>query len=200
MTKRDAPDFYMLKAQREGYPARSVYKLEEMEQKFKILRRDSPVLDIGSSPGSWSLFIQRRWKNKGLVVGVDLNPPDFDPPEGFEFIQGDILDDELALKLLKHGPFGTLLSDAAPSTTGNKTVDISRSEAIAERVLLLSRTHLMAGGNLVVKVFQGGGERALVMLARELFESGRTFRPKAVRRESSETYIVAMGKRKEIDA
>ncbi len=194
---REKPDFYALKAQKEGYPARSVYKLEEIQQKFGVLKRGGRVLDVGSSPGSWSLYTLKFLKGAGFVVGVDLTAPTMAefPPNAF-FFQGDIFDAKTETKLSGYGPYDTILSDAAPLTTGNRTVDTGRSFNLCERVISLTSTPLLKHqGNLVVKVFQGGDEKLLADRMKELFSQVKALRPQAVRKESFETYLVGMGKR-----
>jgi 23S rRNA (uridine2552-2'-O)-methyltransferase len=195
---REKPDFYALKAQKEGYPARSVYKLEEIHQKLGILKRDARVLDVGSSPGSWSLYVLKFLKGSGFVVGVDLNPVTLKefPPNSF-FFQGDIFEPKTEAKLRERGPYGIVLSDAAPLTTGNRLVDTGRSFRLCERVLELATTDLLTHqGTLVMKVFQGGDEKLLTDRMREQFTQVKTLRPQAVRRESFETYLIGLGKRR----
>jgi len=194
---REKPDFYALKAQKEGYPARSVYKLEEIQQKFGVLKKGGRVMDVGSSPGSWSLYALKQLKGAGFVCGVDLTPPTLGefPPNAF-FFQGDIFDAKTEATLASHGPYDTILSDAAPLTTGNRTVDTGRSYNLCERVILLAGTPLLKHqGNLVIKIFQGGDEKALGDMMRQLFTTVKALRPAAVRRESFETYYIGLGKR-----
>lgn len=193
---REKPDFYALKAQKEGYPARSVYKLEEIHQKFNVLRRGGRHLDIGSSPGSWSLYTLKFLKGAGFVVGFDLTPPttkDF-PPNAF-FFQGDLFDAKTQAAVAERGPYDVILSDAAPLTTGNRTVDTGRSFNICEQVIELSKSLLKQNGNLVIKIFQGGDEKVLADRMREVFTQVKSLRPQAVRRESFETYLIGLGKK-----
>jgi len=192
---REKPDFYALKAQKEGYPARSVYKLEEIQQKFGLIKKGNWILDVGSSPGSWSLYALKLLAGTGFVVGVDLTAPTQTPPPNAHYFQGDIFDAKTEAKLAEHGPFDVILSDAAPLTTGNRTVDTGRSYNLCERVILLCDTHLKHQGNLVIKVFQGGDEKALKNLMLERFSAVKALRPKAVRSESFETYFIGTGKR-----
>jgi len=194
---REKPDYYALKAQREGYPARSVYKLEEIQQKFSVLKKAGRVLDVGSSPGSWSLYALKFLKGSGFVCGVDLTPPTMAefPPNAF-FFQGDIFDAVTEATLTGHGPYDVLLSDAAPLTTGNRTVDTGRSYNLCSRVIDLAGTPLLKHqGNMVIKVFQGGDEKELSDRMRALFATVKALRPAAVRRESFETYYIGLGKR-----
>ena len=194
---REKPDFYAIKAQKEGYPARSVYKLEEIQQKFGVLKKAGRVLDVGSSPGSWSLFTLKLLKGAGFVVGVDLTAPTMPefPPNAF-FFKGDIFDAKTEATLTGYGPYDTILSDAAPLTTGNRTVDTGRSFNLCERVIQLAASPLLKHqGNLVIKVFQGGDEKVLMEAMKALFGQVKVLKPQAVRKESFETYFIGMGKR-----
>ncbi|MDR1239209.1 MAG: RlmE family RNA methyltransferase [Treponema sp.] len=207
------PDFWSQKAQKEGYPARSVYKLKEMDEKFRLLDppgrggRGLRILDLGAAPGSWSLYILRKFTGRTGGAGalsltaVDLSPlpprfgRDLAAEGGFTFIQGDISAAEIREAILARGPFSLILSDAAPATTGNRSVDALRSLELAETALFYGGQALEPGGALAVKVFQGGDSQGLLKKIRELFESGKSFKPQACRRESFETYYLGLGKR-----
>ncbi len=192
----EKPDHWTLKAKSEGYPARSVYKLAEMQEKFKLLKPGTRVLDIGAAPGSWSLWVLRFLKGSGFLAAVDLSPLGMKPPFGnFFFLQGDIYDPAVRSALAERGPYGLVLSDAAPATTGDRTVDTGRSESLVEAVIDYADALLAPGGNLVAKLFQGGGERDLLAALKERFETARGFKPKACRAESFETYLIGLGKK-----
>jgi 23S rRNA (uridine2552-2'-O)-methyltransferase len=192
----EKPDHWSLKARSEGYPARSVYKLAEIQEKFRLLKPRMRVLDIGAAPGSWSLWVLRFLKGSGFLAAVDLSPLGMKPPtDNFFFIKGDLYDPAVRATLAERGPYNLVLSDAAPSTTGDRTVDTSRSEAIVEAVIGYGDGLLAPGGCLVAKLFQGGGERELLSALRERFETARGFKPKACRSESFETYLIGMGKK-----
>lgn len=194
---REKPDFYALKAQKEGYPARSVYKLEEIHQKFGVLKKGGRHMDVGSSPGSWSLYTLKFLKGTGFVCGVDLTAPTLTTfPPNAHFFQGDVFDASTEAKLATYGPYDVILSDAAPLTTGNRTVDTARSYNLCERVITLASGPLLKHqGNLVIKAFQGGDEKQLADLMRGLFTTFKALRPAAVRKESFETYFIGIGKR-----
>ena len=218
MANYNKPDHFALKAQKEGYPARSVYKLKEMDEKFGLLQfrkgEAFRALDLGAAPGSWSLYILRKLAanaNDGgavqtpgagpSLVSIDLTPLSrqydgglFDKPE-FVFIQGDFTQNEIREEILSHGPYRLLVSDAAPSTTGNRSIDTLRSLELAETALNYAESTLVKGSNFVVKVFQGGDTGNLLKQIRGLFESGKSFKPKACRTESFETYYLGLGKR-----
>ena len=204
MSNYSKPDHWTLKAQKEGYPARSVYKLKEMDEKFGLLktgRSSFKVLDLGAAPGSWSLYVLRKLGRPGSLVSVDLSPLSRQYDEGlfdgseFLFIQGDFTHPEIREKILSRGPYTLLLSDAAPATTGNRTVDTLRSLELAETVLDYAAAALVRGGNMALKIFQGGDTGSLLKTIRSLFETGKSFKPQACRTESFETYYVGLGKK-----
>ncbi|MBN2657020.1 MAG: RlmE family RNA methyltransferase [Spirochaetales bacterium] len=193
MANREKPDFYAEKARKEGYPARSVYKLEEIQKKFNIIRPGYKIIDVGASPGSWTMYALRQTKGQGLVVGADLKPMGLKQSyPNFFFMQGDIFDEETIGFLAQKGPYDTILSDAAPSTTGNRTIDTGRSYSLVERIIGLAEPLLKEGGSMVVKIFQGGDEKDLLEYMRTLFGSVKILKPKAVRKESFETYFIGL--------
>jgi len=193
---REKPDHYSQRARREGYPARSVYKLQEIQQKFHILRRGTRVLDVGAAPGSWSKYALTVLGRSGVVVAVDLSPLSGDVTDSrLEFLQGDLYEETVREELRQRGPYNTVMSDAAPATSGQRTVDTARSAALVEHVLHLCGDVLAPGGNVVAKIFQGGEEQDLLAQMRTMFESARAFKPKSCRKESFETYLVGTGRR-----
>lgn len=154
------------------------------------------MLDLGAAPGSWTQFSAGRVGPHGLVVAVDLSPIN-SRPENAVVYTGDFYDPDVLQSIASHGPYNVVLSDAAPATTGNRSLDTTRSAAIAEHALYLCGTMLCEGGNLVVKIFQGGEEQNLLKELRRLFQTGRLFKPKACRAESFETYLIGLGYKKE---
>lgn len=204
MAGYEKPDFWALKAKKEGYPARSVYKLEEIVAKFGLMKKTGPqdqagftgpkILDIGAAPGSWSLWILRKLAGAGKLAAVDIQDLGIAPPDpNFSFIKGSILDEAIRARLRELGPYILVVSDAAPSTTGNRLVDQSRSEELVESVMGLSLEVLAPGGSLVMKIFQGGEEKRLITALKEHFTQARAFKPEACRAISFETYLVATG-------
>jgi len=217
MTDYKEPDYWQKKARKEGYPARSVYKLKEIDEKFNLFSVQAKqggvrVLDIGAAPGSWSLYVLRKFasqKNnrRNILVSADLSPlcqdflckPEFNKSiingENFIFIQGDVTTDDVRQNILSKGPYSVIISDAAPNTTGNHMIDSARSLELAETVLTYAQTSLSPGGNLTLKIFQGSGVDALLKHMRTLFKTAKSFKPQACRGESVETYFVGLGKK-----
>lgn len=193
--KRDPwHDHYAKRALKEGYPARSVYKLEEIQKRFKVLKRNSRVLDLGCSPGSWLLFASDIVGNRGQVVGVDINPLTIPLPPNARFVRGDVLAWEESFVDAVGTGFHALLSDMAPSTTGSKLVDAQRSLALSEAAFAVSGRVLRPGGNFVCKVFQGPDLNAFSDGVKRSFRRVAHFKPKSSRKASKEIYIVGMGK------
>ncbi len=196
-SRRDKADSYTLRAHREGYPARSVYKLEEINASHHLIKPGDSVLDVGAAPGSWTLFTHRELiKGNGRIVAIDLNPLNLNPvPATVTAIVGDAFSKENREKLIALGPYDAIISDAAPMTTGNRTVDTTRSEYLAEQVVLLAGEQLKEHGNLVIKIFQGGGQVEILNSMRAMFVKAKAFKPKACRDDSFEIYLVGLDKK-----
>jgi 23S rRNA (uridine2552-2'-O)-methyltransferase len=189
------PDFYWRKSKEQGYPARSVFKLQEIQEKFRLVRPGSRVLDLGASPGSWSQYLLDSLVAGGSVTGVDLSPVDqkLARRKNYRFFQGDFFSPEILQAVRETGPYDAVVSDAAPSTTGNRMADTTRSMDICRQVLAICRLVLAREGSMAVKVFPGGEERQLMEEMKVMFASARAFKPKASRQDSMEIYFVATG-------
>ncbi|NCC13429.1 MAG: RlmE family RNA methyltransferase [Spirochaetia bacterium] len=196
-SRRDRADSYTKRAHKEGYPARSVYKLEELQQTFNLVRKGNTVLDVGAAPGSWTLYTHNELiKGEGKIIAVDLNPLNLNPiPHTVTSYVGDAFSKEIRTILVEHGPYDVIISDAAPMTMGNRAVDTARSEYLAEQVIYLAQEHLKVHGNLVVKIFQGGGQVELLKLMRTFFTKVKPFKPKACRDDSFEIYLVGLDRK-----
>jgi len=195
MNSRSKADHFTLKARKLGYPARSIFKLEEIQTKWKLMKRGKPVLDVGAAPGSWTLYALKTLGKGCRVTAVDLKPLGIKAPQGtnLRFLQSDVFTPESAAFLAEGGPYGCILSDAAPSTSGNRLVDSRKSWNLVMRVIDLAEEQLASGGNLVVKIFQGGDENEVKDRMKTLFKEVKAFKPKAVRSESMEIYFIGMG-------
>ena len=189
-------DFYTKKAQKEGYPARSVYKLEEIQQKFTVIKRDFKVLDVGAAPGSWTMYILKMLGDNGFLSAIDLKPLNITiKKSNFFFVQGDAFDQENIRKLAEKGPYNAVVSDAAPSTTGNKIVDTERSIQLIESIYNTALQVLLPGGNFVFKMFQGGKEKEILDDMRKHFNAVKILKPQASRTNSFETFVIGLGKK-----
>lgn len=206
----DRHDAYYRKAKEEGWLARSVFKLEELDRDFKLIRPGDNVLDLGSAPGSWMQYAERRVQQaKGRLVGIDLLPVQISFGPHVRILQGDVFTAEVR-ELLPLGleaaegeelrPFDVVLSDMAPNTTGIRSVDQARSMALAERALELALRVLRPGGRFCVKVFEGQDFPEYLDALKAGFRTVKVRRPKGVRAGSMETYVVALDRRSPDDA
>ena len=197
VSRRDKADFYTQRAHKEGYPARSVYKLEEINCTSRLIKPGDTVLDVGAAPGSWTLYTHRvLLKERGKIVSVDLNPLSLDPiPPTVTALVGDAFSKEIRARLVEEGPYDAIISDAAPMTTGNRIVDTSRSEYLAEQVVMLAEEQLKTHGNMVIKIFQGGGEQEVLRKMRTIFAKAKAFKPKASRDDSFEIFLIGLDRK-----
>ena len=192
----EKPDFWSRKAFSEGYPARSVYKLQEIDQKFSMIKKNYRVLDLGAAPGSWTTFLLRTLGSSGKVVSCDLNPLAKDVKgDNLVFIQGDLNEADIRDAIQKEGPFDLVVCDAAPLTTGNRVVDTARSTGLVKMAVWYAQTMLRTGGNFAVKIFQNGDQQKILKEMRELFATAKGFKPEACRSESFETYLIGLNKK-----
>lgn len=185
--QRQVNDAYVQRAKKEGYRSRAAYKLLEIDERHRLLKPGLRVLDLGSAPGGWAQVAALRGCR---VVGVDLLP--IERIADVTFLQADIEDDATPARMLEAlgGPADLLLSDLAPSATGQRAVDRLRSEAMGEIVLDLAPSLLKPDGHLLLKLLRGA-DAVLTAAARQNFKSVRLVRPDATRRESSEIYLLA---------
>ena len=187
-------DHYTRQARKEKYPARSVFKLKEIQQKNRIIRKGDAVLDLGCAPGSWLKYAAETAGPTGRVVGVDLKPVTIALPEQVAVLTGDIFD---MLETLKQdaGPgYQVVLSDMAPDTTGNKHVDAARSLGLCEAALYVAREVLRPGGSFVCKIFQGPDFQKFVAEVRQTFKKQKIFKPQSSRKASREIFIIGLGR------
>lgn len=188
-------DHYFKKAKQDNYPARSVYKLQEIEKRFKIFRPGQSVLDLGAAPGSWTLWAARKVGPKGRVIGIDIQDTQTTFAENTTFLKADAFEDSPELLAAMEGvaPFDLVISDMAPKTTGVKFADQARSLELCERAMEVARARLKSGGHFVVKIFEGPDVKAYTDGLRPHFGKVRTFKPKSSRAESKEMFIIGLG-------
>ncbi len=193
-------DHYYHKARKEGYRARSVYKLQEADARFHFLKRGSNVLDLGACPGSWSRFAAQKVGHEGVVIAVDINKMEGLGPDVI-FLRRDIFKLEPAelQEILPDGSrFDVVLSDMAPKTTGNRGVDHLRSMGLAETALWFAQSLLTPGkGAFYCKVFEGGELQSFRQQCQQVFQSVKTFKPKSSRSESVEIFLFCRNRRAE---
>jgi 23S rRNA (uridine2552-2'-O)-methyltransferase len=193
-------DHYTRRAREEWWLARSVYKLEEIDRKSRLIRSGDRVLDLGCYPGSWSQYSVLKVGPKGEVVGVDVKRPDRFSSPRFRFIEADVLSLEVALLREQIGPRDLVISDLAPATSGISVTDTSRSIELARRALEVALAVLKKGGHFLCKVFEGPEVKAFRSELAKHFARVQTHRPSAVRKASREIYLLAMNRRLEVPA
>ena len=190
--ERQERDPYVQRARKEGWRSRAVFKLEQIDQKERLLKPGMVCVDLGSAPGGWSQYLAQKLVGRARIIATDILPMDALPD--VEFIQGDFREDEIFEKLLETiGEEGAdlVISDMAPNISGTKDVDQPRSMYLVELAMDMARRVLKPGGSFVCKVFQGEGFDEFVRDARNSFERVRVIKPKASRSGSREVYLVA---------
>ena len=190
-------DEFVKRAQREGYRSRAVYKLDEIQQKDRILRPGSVVVDLGAAPGGWSQYAAQQLGDKGRIIALDILPMESLP--GVEFLQGDFREDEALaalLELLDSATVSLVMSDMAPNISGMGAVDQPRSMYLVELAVDFAATVLGKGGDLLFKGFQGEGFDALLKDLRGQYRKILIRKPKASRPKSREVYVLAKGRLK----
>ena len=188
-TRRDR---FHQKAKKHGFLARAVFKLEELDQQFKLFRPGQRVLDLGCAPGSWLQYARGKVGDKGVLVGLDRGPLR-GQVAGARIVVGDVMSIDVAELVGDLGGFDVVLSDMAPDTSGIRHLDQARSEALFERALEIAIQVLAPGGNFVGKLFQGPDFKKLIDAVRARFELGKTAKPASSRQISIEQYVVGKG-------
>jgi 23S rRNA (uridine2552-2'-O)-methyltransferase len=188
------PDRFTVAAKKAGFPARSVYKLEEIDRRVRLLKKGQRVLDLGATPGSWALYAAGKIGDAGRLLAVDLDPLRTALPPNAVFSQGDAL--SLANEELgRFAPYDVVLSDMAPRTTGNRLTDQARSHELFMRALSIAGTLGAPGGSFVGKIFMSEDLPAARTELRRLYENERLIRPEGTRAISMEIFVVGLGKR-----
>ncbi|AKR43701.1 23S rRNA (uridine(2552)-2'-O)-methyltransferase RlmE [Methylophilus sp. TWE2] len=189
-------DEFVKRAQKDGYRARAAYKLLEIDDKDKLIKPGMTVVDLGSTPGSWSQVAVQRIKGQGRVIALDIL--DMHPIPGVDFICGDFREEEV-LKKLESSLNGKLvdlvIADMAPNMSGVKDVDQAGATYLTELALDFCQQWLKPGGNFLVKVFIGSGFEEIVKQMRGQFEKVVTRKPKASRDRSSEVYLLGQNRK-----
>ena len=186
-------DAFGQRAKDEGYEARSVYKLEEIQRRFRILRQGQRVVDLGCFPGSWSRYAWGIVGGKGKIVGIDLKEPQLSGPTWIVRSIEDVPADEIAAAL--GGPADVVLSDMAPNTIGDRDSDHLMQIELARLALSVAIAIGAPGSSFVCKVFEGREAKDFEMEARKAYDKVKRVRPEAVRKVSREWFLVAEGKR-----
>jgi 23S rRNA (uridine2552-2'-O)-methyltransferase len=188
MPKRYTPnDTWSQKAAAEGYRARSVYKLKELDEKFRLIQPGMTIVDLGAAPGSWLQYTAQCVGAKGKVIGIDLT--EIEPIDGVETHVADITDTQLMDSIIPDR-VDLILSDLAPKTSGIKDVDQWKSIELSQAVLAVARNHLKKGGTCVLKILRGGDFEEFLRGAKKEWGNVKTFSAKASRDRSKEIYVL----------
>jgi len=188
-TRRDR---FHQKAKKQGFLARAVFKLEELDKQFKLFKPGQRVLDLGCAPGSWLQYVRTKVGDKGVLVGLDRGPLRGDVA-GARIVVGDVMSIDVAELKGDVQAFDVVLSDMAPDTSGIRHLDQARSEALFERALEIATLTLAPGGNFVGKLFQGPDFKKLTEAVRAKFELAKTAKPESSRQISIEQYVIGKG-------
>ncbi len=188
-------DFFYHKAKKENYAARSIYKLEEIDQRYRVVKPRGMVLDLGASPGSWSQYLSEHVGPEGKVLGVDLLPIQITLPN-VKFIQADLRDLNLDVVFAEQGfgpKFDGVFSDMAPKTTGIKITDQVRSFELCELAVSVGVRFLKRNAPFVMKFFHSDEYKKLELLMKPHFERVTALRPESTRKESKEIFLIGLG-------
>lgn len=195
MKRYQSKDKYFEEAKKKGYRARSVFKLEEIQNRFQFMKSGDKVLDLGAAPGSFLKYISEIIGEEGYVVGVDLQEISPFDEANIHTLVADVMDEEdLDSKFSEIGAevFDVVVSDMAPKTTGIKFMDGGKSMELNQRVIQIAEKYLKIGGHVVLKLLPGVNEGELMKPMKKIFKKVRHMRPKAVRKSSGEFYLVGL--------
>ncbi len=186
---RQKKDIYVRQSKAEGYRSRAVFKIKEINDKFKIIRDNISVIDLGAAPGSWSQFLTRKIKN-GKIISIDIN--EFDKVENVIQIVGDFTNNDLKKEILEkiNEKFDLVLSDMAVNTTGNKNLDAISTGELCLEAISFAEKNLKKNGKFVAKVFMGVSFEEIIKNAKKIFVDVRIFKPLSSRKNSKENFII----------
>ncbi|MDO9566972.1 MAG: RlmE family RNA methyltransferase [Candidatus Desulfaltia sp.] len=195
-------DHYSRQAKKEQFPARSVYKLKEIQNKYKIIKKGDRILDLGCFPGSWLIYAADLAGEKGEIAGIDLKPLSksvlLKLPANTKTYVSDVLSiDENDQKLIKAvgKNFNIVMSDMAPDTTGNKNVDAARSFNLCQAALSIAKDLLVNGGSFICKIFQGEDFKEFTDSIKLNFNKHKIFKPQSSKKSSKEIYVIGFEKK-----
>lgn len=187
-------DYYFQKAKAENYAARSVFKIQEIDERFRIFKPGYKILDLGAAPGSWSQYASQKVGANGRILGIDIQPIKITLPNAL-MIAADLRDLNLDQVMTEHGispPFDIVLSDMAPKTTGIRVTDQTRSLELCELALQTAERFLRPRGTFVCKLFHSEEFEGFRKQLRERFGRVEVLRPKSTRKESKEIFFIAL--------
>ena len=182
-------DIYVRQSKLEGYRSRAVYKLIEIDEKFKILKNGISLLDLGSAPGSWSQYASKRIKN-GNILSIDLK--DIEKINGVNFFRGDFTEKTFQQAIKNHfnSKIDIVLSDMAENTTGNKNIDAISTGELCIEAMNFSKEILNQKGSFVAKIFMGSIFNEIILQSKLIFKENKIFKPTSSRKNSKEIFII----------
>jgi 23S rRNA (uridine2552-2'-O)-methyltransferase len=188
-------DHYTQQARKSGYPARSVFKLQEMQRKYHLIKKGNRVLDLGCAPGSWLMYAGELVGEKGFAVGIDLKPLSVPLPKQAAAFVADVFSTDFSFLEAADSKFDIILSDMAPDTTGSKEVDAARSLDLCRKALAVAMDRLEHGGHFVCKIFFGEDFNSFSDSVKLEFSMIKIFKPQSSRKASREIYLIGMEKK-----
>ena len=188
-TNRQKRDIYVRQSKVDGYRARSVYKLIEIDKKFKIFKNGMFILDIGAAPGSWSQYASKTIKN-GKIISIDLK--EISPIDNGIHIKGDFTEPDIQEKIKENltKEFDVVMSDMAVNTTGIKNLDSIQTGELCKEAMIFSKKVISSKGYFISKIFMGSTFNEIVALGKKIFREVKVFKPLSSRKESKESFIV----------
>ena len=183
-------DIYVRKSKAEGYRSRAAYKIEEINQKFKIFRGGMSIIDLGSAPGSWSQYVSNNYKNCRLL---SIDYKNIDPIKNCKHIIGDFTDEKNKLKIKSYfkNKVQVVMSDMAVNTTGNKGLDSMVTGELSLEAMFFSLEILDSKGTFISKIFMGSSFNEIVTASKKNFKKTNIFKPPASRKDSKESFIIS---------
>lgn len=193
MSKR-TKDFFYKQAKEKGAVARSFFKIEDLDLKFRLVKPKMRVMDVGAAPGSWIQYLLQKVGDEGFIYALDLNPLNISIPKNVVFEQKNIFDTTPEKIKEQHGMFDLIISDIAPRTTGSDFVDQTKSYDLVEYVRTIAQMVLKKNGNMICKMYQGGETKKFTDDMKKIFNEVKIQKPESSRKESREIFIVGLNK------
>lgn len=188
-------DFFYKQAKEEGVVARSFFKIEDLDQKYRLVKPKMRIMDIGAAPGSWIQYLLRRTGDEGFIYAVDLNPLNISVPDNVVFDQKNLFDIPPEEIKETHGMFDLIISDVAPRTTGSDFVDQTKSYNLVEHVRQIAIATLKKNCNMICKMYQSGDTKKFTDDMKLIFNDVRIQKPESSRKQSREIFIVGLNKK-----
>jgi len=186
---RQKKDIYVRQSKIEGFRSRAVFKLKEIDEKFKILKNSFLIIDLGAAPGSWSQFLSRKVKN-GKILSIDLNT--FEEIKNVHQIIGDFIEEKSKTQIKEYfkNKVDLVLSDMAVNTTGNKNLDSISTNELCLEAMKFSKNILKENGKFVSKIFMGTSFNEVLLESKNFFKETKVFKPMSSRKDSKENFII----------